>query len=117
MKYAHHPKTPSVKKPSSKRWGKKGGKEDTKGDGKGKSKRTSPTFELSKELSDLLGEKRLSRGEVTKKVWDYIKSKKLQDPKNKRLITPDAKLSKVFGSSEPVDMFKLSGILGKHLKS
>lgn len=116
IKYAHHPKTPSVKKSPSKRWGKKGDKEDTKGNGKGKSKRTSSTFELSKELSDLLGEKRLSRGDVTKKVWDYIKSKKLQDPKNKRLITPDAKLAKVFGSSDPVDMFKLSGILGKHLK-
>jgi len=56
----------------------------------------------------------MSRTEVTKKLWDYIKLHNLQDPKNKRSIRPDDSLAKVFGSNEAVDMFKLAGILNKH---
>ena len=52
---------------------------------------------------------------MTKKIWEYIKSHNLQDPSNKRLIVPDEKLEKVFGNSEPLDMFKLAGVLSKHI--
>jgi chromatin remodeling complex protein RSC6 len=48
-------------------------------------------------------------------MWDYIKKHKLQDIKNKRLINPDAKLAKVLGSKEPIDMMKLSGAISKHI--
>lgn len=71
---------------------------------------------LSPELSFIVGSTELPRTEVTKKVWDYIKLHNLQDPKNKRLIVPDSELAKVFGSQEAVDMFKLAGILNKHIK-
>ena len=72
-------------------------------------------YTLSQDLAHLLGEKKLSRPEATKKIWDYIKKNKLQDPKNKRLIVPDAKLAKVFGSKKSLDMFKLAAVLSEHL--
>lgn len=74
-----------------------------------------PKAQLSADLSKLLGETELSRPEITKKLWDYIKANNLQDPANKRLIVPDAALAKIFGSKEPVDMMKLAGIVSKHI--
>lgn len=71
-------------------------------------------FEVSKELEKIVEEKTLTRGDILKKVWKYIKSKKLQDPKNKRKIIPDKNLSKIF--DEPIDMMKLSTYLNKHMK-
>ncbi|MBP9841533.1 MAG: hypothetical protein KBC64_03800, partial [Simkaniaceae bacterium] len=41
---------------------------------------------------------------------------KLQDPNNGRLIVPDDKLAKVFGSPTPVDMMKLASLIKPHLK-
>lgn len=125
-KYPDHPKTPYVRKEKKGRWGKK--KEEpakkTKGKGKGKEKAAKPkakraqaSYALSSELSAIVEESSLSRPEVTKKLWDYIKKHNLQDPKNKRLIVPDAKLAKLFGSKEPVDMMKLAKIISPHLKS
>lgn len=69
---------------------------------------------LSNELAVVVGANEMGRPEATKKLWDYIKANNLQDPKNKRLIVPDERLEKVFGSKEPVDMFKLAAILSKH---
>lgn len=80
-----------------------------------KTKRTMPTAHLSPELAAVVGSNELTRGDVLKKVWDYIREKNLQDPKDKRLIVPDAKLSAVFGTKDPVNMFQMSGLLGKHL--
>lgn len=120
QKYPNHPKTPYVKKES--RFGKKGkGKpEAKKKEKKAPSKKAKPTrkqtaYTLSKELSAVVGESELSRPEVTKKLWEYIKAHNLQSSKNKRLIVPDAKLAKVFGSKEALDMMKLAGVLSKHL--
>jgi DNA topoisomerase-1 len=98
-KYVNHPKTPYVKKASA--GGKKGG-------------RFSSAMKLSAELKAVVGDEKLSRGEVTKKLWEYIKKHKLQDPKNKRKIVPDAKLAKVFGGKASVDMMQLAGLLNKH---
>lgn len=111
-KYVNHPKTAYVKKES--KWGKKkeGGKENKKT--KKKSTRAQPAYTLSKELQAVVEAKELSRPEVTKKIWVYIKAHNLQDPKNKRRIIPDALLSKVIGKS-PIDMMQLGKALSKHL--
>lgn len=107
-----HEKTPYEKKS-------RGGKKTKKTAKKAKKKTTEPRkqkeYTLSKELQGVLGEKSLSRPEVTKKIWAYIKENNLQDPKNKRIIIPDNKLAKVFGSKEGVDMMKLASILSKNL--
>lgn len=118
-KYQSHPKTAYVKKPKKGKFGgKKEEKEEKKATGKEKKKaapRKQSAFKLSAELEEIVGSKELSRPEVVKKVWDYIKKHKLQDPKNKRQIVPDAKLAKVLGGKKPIDMMKLSGLLTKHL--
>ncbi len=120
-KYQDHPKTPYVsKRPkkgkfAKKEAGKKAAKEKpAKKTKKAKKPSAQPAKTLSKELQAVVGSSELSRPQAVKKVWDYIKEHKLQDPKDKRLILPDAKLAKVFGSKEPVNMMKLAGLLGKH---
>lgn len=123
VKYEDHPRTAYVKK---EKVGKRGARtkkaEATTKKGKAVAKktvakkRTGPSHTLSPELATIVGNENLSRGEVTKKVWEYIKGHDLQDPQNKRLIRPDAALAKVFGSKEPLDMFKLAGVLNKHLQ-
>jgi chromatin remodeling complex protein RSC6 len=71
---------------------------------------------VSDELAAVVGHGPMARTEVTKKLWDYIKKHKLQDTHNKRNINPDQKLAKVFGSSSPIDMFKMTSKVSKHLK-
>ena len=81
-----------------------------------KGKKGSNEYVLSPELGKVLKAEKLSRGDIMKKIWKYIKDNDLQDPKNKRLIKPNADLAKVFGSKEPIDMMQLSKHLGKHMK-
>ena len=66
-------------------------------------------------LQAVIGQGLVSRPEVTKKLWDYIKAQGLQDAANKRAINADAKLKEVFGKAQ-VTMFELAGLIGKHLK-
>ena len=62
----------------------------------------------------MIGHTPMPRTEVTKKLWDYIKEHKLQNPANKRNILCDDKLQKVMGKPE-VTMFEMTGLVGKHL--
>ena len=66
-------------------------------------------------LEAVIGAGNYGRGEATKLLWNYIKANNLQDAKDKRLINADAKLQAVFDGQAQVNMFKLAGILGKHL--
>jgi upstream activation factor subunit UAF30 len=66
-------------------------------------------------LAAVIGASPAPRTEVTKKIWDYIKSHKLQDAANRRMINADEKLRAVFGKAQ-VSMFEMAGILNKHLK-
>jgi upstream activation factor subunit UAF30 len=68
----------------------------------------------SKELAAVVGSEPLPRAEVVSKVWDYIKTNKLQDPQNKREIMADDKLRPVFGK-ERVTMFEMNKHLAQHL--
>jgi upstream activation factor subunit UAF30 len=70
----------------------------------------------SAELADVIGSTPVPRTEVTKKLWDYIKKHKLQDPANKRNINADDKLKKVFDGKSTVSMFEMTKLVGKHLK-
>lgn len=70
---------------------------------------------VSPELAAIVGSGPMPRTEIVKKIWEYIKAHKLQDQNNKRNIIPDEKLAKVFGSSEPIDMFKMTSALSKHI--
>ena len=68
----------------------------------------------SVELAAVIGPDAVPRTEVTKKLWDYIKSHNLQNPANKRNILCDDKLTAVMGKRE-VTMFEMTGLVGKHL--
>jgi len=65
-------------------------------------------------LAAVIGDTPVLRTEATKKLWDYIKAKGLQDPKDKRSIKADPALQAVFGKPSAT-MFEIAGILGKHL--
>lgn len=85
----------------------------------GKDKKSSAFMkpvEVSDALAEIVGKGPMARTEVTKKLWDYIKKHKLQSSENKRNIVPDAKLAKVLGSSQAIDMFKMTSKIAKHLK-
>ncbi len=69
----------------------------------------------SEELAAVVGSGTMARGEVVSKVWEYIKSNKLQNPENGREILADDKLQKVFGK-EKVTMFEMNKFLAQHLK-
>ena len=70
---------------------------------------------LSSELQAVVGESKLSRPQVTKKVWEYIKNNNLQNPDDKRNILADDKLRPVFGKDE-VTMFEMTKLISNHLE-
>ena len=65
-------------------------------------------------LAAVIGDAPVSRPEVVKKLWDYIKAHGLQDAGDKRKINADDKLRPVFGKDQ-VTMFEIAGIVGQHL--
>ncbi len=69
---------------------------------------------VSDDLAAIVGKGPMARSEVTSKLWEYIKSNKLQSTKDKRDIEPDAKLAKVIGK-ETISMFKMTSAVSKHL--
>ncbi len=70
---------------------------------------------VSADLAAVVGKGPLPRSEVVKKLWVYIKSNNLQDPKNKRNINADEALKKVFGGKSVVNMFEMTKLVSKHL--
>jgi upstream activation factor subunit UAF30 len=70
----------------------------------------------SAQLGAVVGTNPMPRTEVTKKLWNYIKRKGLQDAKNRRMINADDNLRPVFGGSKQVSMFEMTRLVNKHLK-
>jgi chromatin remodeling complex protein RSC6 len=70
---------------------------------------------LSPELEAVIGKGPMSRGEVVKQIWVYIKKHDLQNPQNKRNILADEKLMPIFGKKE-VTMFEMTKLVSGHLK-
>ena len=65
-------------------------------------------------LASIIGEKPVPRTEVTKKVWEYIKANKLQDPAKKTMINADGKLKEIFKKPQ-VSMFEMTKLINGHL--
>lgn len=70
----------------------------------------------SADLAAIIGSKAIPRTEVTKKIWEYIKSNNLQDSLNKRNINADDKLKPIFGGKKTVSMFEMTKLVNAHLK-
>jgi upstream activation factor subunit UAF30 len=94
-------------------------KKTTDGSAAPKAKKANPALmrpvHPSSELAAIVGKEPLPRPQVVKKVWDYIKEHKLQDPKNKREIKADSKLKAIF-KKDKVTMFEMNKHLAEHLK-
>ncbi len=67
-------------------------------------------------LGAVVGAKPAPRGQITKRLWDYIKKNGLQDAKNKRQINADDALKAVFGGKKSVTMFEMTKLVSKHIK-
>ena len=60
----------------------------------------------------MLNVPKLSRPQVVKQLWVYIKENELQNPENKREILCDVNLRAVFGVDK-IDMFRMNKVLGQ----
>jgi len=84
-----------------------------------KKRAPSPAFmkpmQISDALANVVGSKPMPRTEVTKKLWEYIKKNKLQDPVNKTMINADANLKPLFGGKNKVSMFEMTKLVSKYL--
>jgi len=67
-------------------------------------------------LAAVVGSEPASRGELTKKLWDYIKKNGLQDATKKTNINADAALKAVFGGKDQVTMFEMTKLVSAHIK-
>ena len=66
-------------------------------------------------LSAVVGPKAGPRGELTKRLWDYIKKNNLQDAKKRTMINADDALKVVFGGKKQVSMFEMTKLVSKHI--
>jgi len=74
---------------------------------------------LSPVLAEVLGvpkDEMLSKVEVMRRLWNHIKSKKLQDKENKHFVIPDEKIAVLFGK-ERIKAFGMVKYLKQHLLS
>lgn len=69
---------------------------------------------LSDEMQEFLGDgtTALPRTQLVKRIWQYIKANDLQNPKDRRKIIVDDKLSRVF--TPPLGMFSMNKQISKH---
>ena len=75
--------------------------------------------EISNDLASFLGKPKgteMARTEVTREINTYIRSHKLQDPKNGRRIIPDKKLAKLLsvGKKDELTYFNLQRYMSPH---
>jgi len=81
--------------------------------GKTETERKDPVqyvYKLKEPLSTICKAKKMTRYEVLRKIWTYIRLKKLQDPKDKRMIICDEVLRKMTKQKE-IDAKLVSGLL------
>jgi chromatin remodeling complex protein RSC6 len=110
-----------AKKGGAKRGAKKGGarKSSRKSAKRSGAKRTPnaafmKAMQPSDQLSSVVGSSPMPRTEITKKLWQYIKRKGLQDSKNRRMINADENLRPIF-KKDQVSMFDMTKLVNKHL--
>jgi len=72
-------------------------------------------YKLSAELEAVVGKGPLPRGQVVKKIWEYIKANDLQDATNRRMINADAKLLPLFSGKKQVSMFEMTKLVSAHM--
>ena len=112
----------SSRKSARKGAAKKGGRKSSRRKSSSGKKRTPNAafmkpMQPSSDLANVVGSSPMPRTEVTKKLWQYIKRKNLQDSKNRRMINADDNLRPIFGGSRQVSMFEMTRLVNKHLRN
>ncbi|CAM0876397.1 unnamed protein product [Alopecurus aequalis] len=112
------PKKSTPKKPKEKpqkRDRSEGNKQKGGSSGSGSASGLLAPVQLSEDLTNFIGtgESKLSRSDVVKRMWDYIKANNLQDPSDKRKIICDEKLKDLF-QVESFTGFTVSKLLNPH---
>ena len=112
----------AVKKPAAKKAAKAPKKPAAKKAAKPKAKRKpNPALMVPVQpdatLAVVVGSKPAPRGQITKKLWDYIKKNGLQDAKKRTQINADDALKAVFGGKKSVTMFEMTKLVSKHIKA
>jgi upstream activation factor subunit UAF30 len=72
-------------------------------------------YELSESLQAVLKARYMTRQDVCKALWAYIKQNNLQDENNGKKVHCDALLKKLF-NYDKVTMLKINKYLSRHLK-
>ncbi|MDR3419293.1 MAG: SWIB/MDM2 domain-containing protein [Nevskia sp.] len=67
-------------------------------------------------LAEVIGPKPAPRGQIVKRIWEYIRKQGLQDAVDRRMINADEKLKKLFGGKSAVSMFELTRHISKHVE-
>jgi upstream activation factor subunit UAF30 len=110
----------SARKSPKRRAAKKAGRKSSRRKSSGKKRTPNAAFmkpmRPSGDLANVVGSSPMPRTEVTKKLWQYIKRKGLQDSKNRRMINADENLRPIFGRSQ-VSMFEMTRLVNNHLKN
>jgi upstream activation factor subunit UAF30 len=105
---------------SGRKSAKKAGRKTRRKSSSGKKRTPNAAFmkpmQPSGDLANVVGSSPMPRTEVTKKLWQYIKRKGLQDSKNRRMINADENLRPIFGRGQ-VSMFEMTRLVNKHLKN
>lgn len=111
----------SSRKSGRKSAAKKGGRKSSRRKSSGKKRTPNAAFMKpmlpSSDLASVVGSGAMPRTEVTKKLWQYIKRKGLQDSKNRRMINADENLRPIFGGQRQVSMFEMTRLVNKHLRN
>lgn len=75
-----------------------------------------PHYIFSEPLSALMGQDKLPRPQVVKKLWEHIKANEMQNPEKRTEILCDKYFKAIFGV-EKIDMFKMNKVLGQYASS
>ena len=54
--------------------------------------------------------------EVRRKLWEYIKTHKLQDPQDGRIVRADDKLRPLLDGADSIGMMQIAALLAKNLE-
>jgi upstream activation factor subunit UAF30 len=66
------------------------------------------------QLAAVVGGEAVTRADLTKRLWDYIKKNGLQDASNRRMINADDRLRPIFGKDQ-VSMFDMTRLVSQHV--
>ena len=70
---------------------------------------------MSTALSNVIGTNVSTRGQITKGIWDYIKSNDLQQPHDRRMIRCDHNLQQVFDGNTEIHMLSIGKLVQPHI--